>query len=402
MSSAPVEGPSAADVRASVERLRALRGVALIPRSRRWIINSGEVIFELLRQQRLAKWPVADRMMESTSNVELRLIHSVNPLLHDGERHRSLRACFQALYSLPDHEARVRRAATETIRRFVQEAPGDELDVVALGDRVAVAVLTELVGTKMHVMAELALLSHPIAAAMEPQQLDVMPADAVERAAEASLAVAQDACDAGSVAVAGSTLLGWLRARSDAGDFEAHELPAILVVLAMTGHETTAAMVGSVVAQLATAPHLQEEIRCDASNTREIVRELARLEAPVQYFEYGAADDGTLKNRRMKRGDIVTLGFGAACRDSTLLDDADTVCPHRSRSNELLFGAGRHRCPGAKLAMLTGAAVADELCHGFDFTSSGPDIWRPQFTIRALEQASVRLVERRTEHSKGT
>ena len=63
----------------------------------------------------------------------------------------------------------------------------------------------------------------------------------------------------------------------------------------------------------------------------------------------------------MQAGDRLTINWIAANRDPEVFHLPDTVRLDRNPSDNLLYGAGIHVCPGARLARLELRVVTEEL-----------------------------------------
>lgn len=60
----------------------------------------------------------------------------------------------------------------------------------------------------------------------------------------------------------------------------------------------------------------------------------------------------------------MTVIWASANRDGAVFEDADQFRPDRDQSQNLLYGAGIHICPGAALARMQLRVVLDELLSG--------------------------------------
>lgn len=112
--------------------------------------------------------------------------------------------------------------------------------------------------------------------------------------------------------------------------------------------------IGVLLHYLATHPALQGHLRAGASalETDAIIDEILRI------------DDPFLSNRRVTRralriggvelpqGARVKLNWTSANRDEAVFDDPDALDPQRNAARNLVYGVGRHACPGRALATL--------------------------------------------------
>ena len=112
--------------------------------------------------------------------------------------------------------------------------------------------------------------------------------------------------------------------------------------------------IGVLVHWLATHPELQERMRAGLPD--------ARLDAMID--EVLRIDDPFLSNRRittcpvtvggveLPRGARVKLHWTSANRDADVFGDADAFDPEANAAHNLVYGTGRHVCPGRQLATL--------------------------------------------------
>src|SRR5690606_9675674 len=83
---------------------------------------------------------------------------------------------------------------------------------------------------------------------------------------------------------------------------------------------------------------------------------------------------------RMKGGEILELGLGAANRDPTRWDDPDRFDLHRPRQTNLAFGLGTHRCLGMNVAQVEISVGINALLDAFPDLRLDPDREAPFMT----------------------
>lgn len=131
---------------------------------------------------------------------------------------------------------------------------------------------------------------------------------------------------------------------------EPEEVIATALLLLVAGHETTAMLVGNSVVALHDRPQLIAALRRDPMLIAPAVSELLRFESPVQLAGRVAVADTTVGGIRVRAGQQVLIGLGAANRDPAAFIDPDSILLRRGGSPHLAFGHGRHFCVGAALA----------------------------------------------------
>lgn len=118
-------------------------------------------------------------------------------------------------------------------------------------------------------------------------------------------------------------------------------------------YDATAGLIGNTLVALARG--------ADAPDTRALVREVVRHDAPVQNTRRFAAGPFTHAGSTVEPGQQVLVLLAAANRDPSVNPDPHTLSPGRVNPAVFTFGAGAHRCPGGELATALAAAVVDEL-----------------------------------------
>jgi cytochrome P450 len=121
--------------------------------------------------------------------------------------------------------------------------------------------------------------------------------------------------------------------------------------LLIAGHETTANMIGKMVAMLLADRQRWERLLVDPSLVRTAVEEALRYDADLgfgmpRYIGEEVEVGGTV----LPRGTTVLCDLAAANRDHHVFDNADDMDLNRSPNPHLSFGVGTHSCLGQLLA----------------------------------------------------
>jgi cytochrome P450 len=135
-------------------------------------------------------------------------------------------------------------------------------------------------------------------------------------------------------------------------DIPMDELLSIVTIdLLASGNETTTAGITSGMLKLVERPEILRELQDNPDLIPSFVEEVLRLESPAQGMFREVTQDTTVGGVDFRKGDVLSLRFGAANRDETAFHDADKLDLHRKKpGNHLAFGIGRHHCVGAPLA----------------------------------------------------
>ncbi|MCI2415915.1 cytochrome P450 [Saccharopolyspora sp. K220] len=165
-------------------------------------------------------------------------------------------------------------------------------------------------------------------------------------------------------AAPGEDLLSELITGTDAegGRLSDAELVATGQGLLVAGHETTANMIGKMVAMLLADRTRWEQLVADRSLVRTAVEEALRFDANQGFgMPRYIGEDAEVAGTLLPGGTTVVCSMAAANRDVTAFDDADEMDLGRSPNAHLAFGAGAHSCLGQALARTELQVVLDVL-----------------------------------------
>jgi len=135
---------------------------------------------------------------------------------------------------------------------------------------------------------------------------------------------------------------------------------------------------GVVLTYLADHPDLQRHLR-DGVPDRELDRtldEILRIDDPFVTNRRIATDDVTVGGRHVAAGDQVILHWTGANRDPRIFGDPDAFDPDAHAPYNLVWGIGKHVCPGRPLATLELRALTRAVLAAT--TTIGPDPDRPR------------------------
>lgn len=132
----------------------------------------------------------------------------------------------------------------------------------------------------------------------------------------------------------------------------AEELASTVVLLLVTGHETTVNLIGNSVLALLRHREHWDRLRDDPGVVSAVIDETLRYDPPVQMAARVVKQAVRLGGRELAPGDLVFLLIAAAHRDPLANHDPDTFDPGRTEIRHLAFGFGPHYCLGAPLAKL--------------------------------------------------
>jgi cytochrome P450 len=129
------------------------------------------------------------------------------------------------------------------------------------------------------------------------------------------------------------------------------ELVATGMGLLIAGHETTANMIGKMVAMLLDDRGRWERLVKDPSLVRTAVEESLRFDANLGFgLRRYLGEDVEIDGRLVPAGSTVVCSMPAANRDERAFAGADDMDLGRSPNPHLTFGVGPHSCLGQALA----------------------------------------------------
>ncbi|MFD1543461.1 cytochrome P450 [Nonomuraea guangzhouensis] len=162
----------------------------------------------------------------------------------------------------------------------------------------------------------------------------------------------------------GEDLLSELITNTDAdgGRLSDATLVATGMGLLVAGHETTANMIGKMVAMLLADRRRWELLLADRSLVRTAVEEALRFDANAGFgMPRYLGEDLEVAGTVLPGGTTVVCSMAAANRDESAFEGAGDMDLGRSPNLHLAFGAGAHSCLGQALARTELQAVLEVL-----------------------------------------
>ena len=189
-----------------------------------------------------------------------------------------------------------------------------------------------------------------------------------------------------------------VRDGSDGSDdaFDERELVAMLFLLLVAGHETTANLIASGTLALLTHPAELDRLRADPALLPGAVEELLRFSNPLNHAtERFTLEPVEIGGVMIPAREWVLCVTSSANRDPLRFPDPDRLDVGRDAGGHVAFGHGIHYCLGAPLARLEGEIAFGSLLARFPSLSLAADPaslrWRPSSLIHGLETLPVRL-----------
>jgi cytochrome P450 len=170
------------------------------------------------------------------------------------------------------------------------------------------------------------------------------------------------------------------------------ELVGFCILLLIAGNETTTNLIGNMLNVLADRPLLWQLLKVEPVLIDSFINETLRFESPVQRLSRRATRDVVMSGKTIRKGDIVTVFYGAANRDAQVFPDPDEFKLERDFRDSLAFGAGIHYCLGSLLARLEARLLLESLLTKYETASRGAGPTRRQvqsFTVLGFEELSI-------------
>ena len=152
-----------------------------------------------------------------------------------------------------------------------------------------------------------------------------------------------------------------LRERIDGRSLSDEEIVSIVRNWTVGELGTIAASIGILVHYLAERLPLQRELREKPSLLPAAIDETLRIHAPLIANRRVTTRAVEIGGRALEAGARLGLIWASANRDEAVFGDPDEFRLDRDPSDNLLYGAGIHICPGAPLARLELRTVLEEL-----------------------------------------
>jgi cytochrome P450 len=168
------------------------------------------------------------------------------------------------------------------------------------------------------------------------------------------------------------------------------EIIATCNLLLVAGHETTVNLIANAILAMLRQPSQWAALGNDASRVSAVVEETLRYDPPVQLMGRIAADDMTIGETTVIKGDTMMLLLAAAQHDKAAFDRPGEFDPDREMIRHLGFGKGPHFCLGAPLARLEGAVALSAVTARFPHARmEGEPEYKQNLTLRGMSALPV-------------
>ena len=156
-----------------------------------------------------------------------------------------------------------------------------------------------------------------------------------------------------------------IQGEKDGTRLSAAELHHNCIFLLNAGHETTTNLIGNGMWLLLRFESEMQRLRRDPGLIASAVEEMLRYEGPIQLNNRRLTAPLELGGKRLDAGTSITLGIGAANRDSTQFAEADRFDVGRKPNRHVAFGHGDHACAGMNVARMEARIAFEALLKRF-------------------------------------
>ncbi len=191
----------------------------------------------------------------------------------------------------------------------------------------------------------------------------------------------------------GDDLMSRLIAVEESGDqLTEAEIVATCSLLLIAGHETTVNLIANAILAMLRHPTQWAALGADADRAPAVIEETLRYDPPVQLVGRIAADDMTIADTPVVKGDAMLLLLAAAQRDPGEFERPEIFDPDRKAFRHLAFGRGLHYCLGAPLARLEAAVALSAVTARFpDTRLDSEPAYKPNVALRGLSSLAVEV-----------
>jgi cytochrome P450 len=187
-----------------------------------------------------------------------------------------------------------------------------------------------------------------------------------------------------------------VRAREEDDRLNDDEVVAMIFLLLLAGHDTTANLIGNSVVALLDHPDQFERLRQDPELIDTAIEELLRFTSPVPC---GAArfamEDIEVADVTIRKGSSILGMIISANRDETVFSEPDVLDLGREPNRHITFAFGSHYCLGNQLARLEGQIAIGALVRRFpqmQLALPRAELrYKPTQSLRGLRNLPLRL-----------
>jgi cytochrome P450 len=344
-----------------------------------WIAVGAHAVSEVLANPQCRVRPPAEPVPTAIAGAPAGTIFQQLVRMNDGPRHATMKAAVGAcLASLePAHLIEIaRREAAGLAHELVGTEPSG---VDRFNFTLPVRVIAQLIGLPPGTAAHCATLIGDFVRCLSPLST---PAE-IARSNEAASALLRTLQDELRRPSHGGLAMHAERLHSLGIDTMDAALATLVGFFSQT-YEATAGLIGNTLLALACDPTLSRRSAGDEALLRRVIEEVARHDPPVHNTRRFVAEEGIVAGEAMKAGDQILVVLAAANRDPAHCARPQVFDPDQPDRGSFTFGAGRHACAGAAIAIgIAAAGIQALMASGLDIASlAGPVEYRRSVNSR--------------------
>ena len=287
----------------------------------------------------------------------------------DGEEHTKVRAMIEQYLDSPAVE-HLEPDFRELAREIVRDAAAKEtVDAVGdLGAQYAVRAMTAWLGWPENINDDLVAWVADNNAATRSGQLERTAAVA-ERFDDIIRSVVEPLLDNPNDSVTSHLV----RDESLGRPLEFEEIVSVLRNWTAGDLSSMAYCVGVIIEALIEHPELKDRLSQGVSRAEftAIADEILRADSPFVSNRRVTTCPVSLGDVELPEGQKVRIHWTAANRDPDTFADVDGFDPDANATQNLVWGAGPHACPGKELSMIELQAFTEELCAAVELSRAG-------------------------------
>ncbi len=361
-----------------------------------WIVTGYQEVEALLRDHRIGSDIRNNRLLRqllrsSSGGGEVPVLDNPSMLNKDPPDHTRLRKLVAQGFTrkyVQSLTPKITTLAEDLLSRT--SIRNNRFDVIqALAKPLPIIVIAEMMGVPINERQQFGHLSDQLLGLFQ-----VMRPDLMERGNTAHIAMR----DYFSQLIArkrqcpGTDLISHLiRAEQDGEKLSLDELYSTCTMLLTAGHETTTRLMGNCLYLLLQNPSQLRAACTDEQCLHKAIEETLRYEPPIQLVVRFVRQSMSLRQHKLKKGQMLLLSIAGANRDPTINCDPDQFDINRNEITHLSFGSGIHLCLGMALARLeTKIALQTLFSHYPNLAYAGQDPhWGTNDFFRGLETLYV-------------
>ncbi|MCW3464517.1 cytochrome P450 family protein [Chitinophaga nivalis] len=360
-----------------------------------WLITKFDDAQQVLKDPRFTKVPADARDRTSPTydpenEAPIYRMTEENMLSRDAPEHSRLRSLVQSAFApryIQGFRARIQQVADELLDKIQAKGTGQMDFVEEYAYPLPIVVLAELLGLPHHDREKLRIWSEVM---MELRITD-SNRQALEDASIGLRNYLKEVFVLRREQPGDDLVTALLEARNGTDKLSEEELYAMVFLLIVAGHETTAHLLGNSMYTLLANPDQLAMLRNDPALIVPAVDEMLRHSGPVLTSTMRrASTDIVWGGVTMKEGDGVLVVLSSANMDATKFTDPQVFDIKREYNKHIAFGFGAHFCIGASLARLEAEIAIAAMLQRFPDLQFDPAVdvleWRNNMLIRGLRK----------------